>query len=377
LTARFDDLTTGDALAFSTPDRVLTTRQASQAPAILEEVDRATEEGGWAYGFVAYEAAQGFDPKLAVARPAATGPPLVWFGISERRPYRARPLPCERADASWKPDWSAAEHALAVARIREYIAAGESYQCNLTTRLRAAFTGEPLALYANLALAQRAAYNAYLSTDRFAIASASPELFIEWSGDRLRSRPMKGTAPRGDDPAEDERNAHGLRNSPKERAENVMIVDLIRNDMARVAATGSVEVPRLLTVEQYPTLWTMTSEVTARLRAGTGLADIFKAMFPCGSITGAPKARSMEIIREVEAGPRGVYCGAIGWVAPPSEPVRARFSVAIRTAVIDRVLSTATYGAGGGITWGSKPDDEWAEVLTKTAILTRILETVP
>lgn len=182
---------------------------------------------------------------------------------------------------------------------------------------------------------------------------------------------MKGTAARGRTPAEDRDQARRLRTSPKELAENVMIVDLLRNDLAKVALVGSVEVTRLFALERYPTVWQLTSEITSRLHPDRGLVDIFRALFPCGSVTGAPKRRSMEVIRDVETGPRGVYCGAVGLVAPPSAPFRARFSVAIRTAVVDRQTACGVYGAGGGITWDSRPAAEWAELLAKAAVLTR------
>jgi para-aminobenzoate synthetase/4-amino-4-deoxychorismate lyase len=253
--------------------------------------------------------------------------------------------------------------------VREEIAAGETYQCNLTDRFRAPFSGDPFALYAGLATAQGAAYNAYLDLGRFVVASASPELFFEWVGDHLRTRPMKGTAPRGGTQAEDAELARRLRASPKERAENVMIVDLLRNDLARVATVGGVAVHELLTLERYPTVWQLTSEVTAQVRPGCGLVDVFRALVPCGSVTGAPKASSMRVIRDLEAGPRGVYCGAVGLVAPPSAPFRARFNVAIRTAVVDRHAGTAVYGAGGGITWDSDPAAEREELFAKAAVL--------
>jgi para-aminobenzoate synthetase/4-amino-4-deoxychorismate lyase len=229
--------------------------------------------------------------------------------------------------------------------------------------------GDPLLLYRDLALGQRGAYNAYLDLGRFALASASPELFFERRGDEVLLRPMKGTARRGRDRDEDRRLADELRSSSKERAENVMIVDLMRNDVGRIAEVGSVDVPALFTVERYETVLQLTSDVTARLCPGTGLVDLFRALFPCGSVTGAPKASSMEIIRSLEPDPRGVYCGAIGLVGPPDAPVRARFSVAIRTAVVNTSSGEAVYGTGGGITWGSEAAAEHAEVLAKAAVL--------
>jgi para-aminobenzoate synthetase/4-amino-4-deoxychorismate lyase len=199
--------------------------------------------------------------------------------------------------------------------------------------------------------------------------SASPELFFEWDGDHVRTRPMKGTATRGATAEDDRERADRLRSSPKERAENLMIVDLLRNDLSRIARVGSVDVPELFVLERYPTVWQLTSEITARTRPEVGLVDVFRALFPCGSVTGAPKRASMQLIRDLEGGPRGVYCGAIGLVAPPGGPFRARFGVAIRTAVVDRESGAAVYGAGGAITWGSDPAAERAELLAKTAIL--------
>ena len=370
--ARFDDLIAGRAVACPPAHRVLVAERPGEVAAVLAEVERATAAGDWAFGYVSYEAAPGLDPKLPSFPEKLGQMPLVWFGLCER-PVAVTPIEVGReavaAEAVWAPEWSAGEHAHAVDLVRKHIGAGDTYQCNLTSRLRTAFGGDPAALYASLAAGQRAALNAYLDLGDFVIVSASPELFFEWAGDRVRTRPMKGTAARGHDPESDRERARRLRASPKEQAENLMIVDLLRNDLSKIALTGSVEVPELFALERYPTVWQMTSEVTARLGAGVGLVEIFRALFPCGSVTGAPKRRSMEIIRELESGPRGVYCGAIGLVAPPSEPVRARFSVAIRTAVVDRRAGTAVYGSGGGITWDSVPAEEWAELLTKATIL--------
>jgi para-aminobenzoate synthetase / 4-amino-4-deoxychorismate lyase len=283
--------------------------------------------------------------------------------------------PLEAADAGstaaaeWRPTWTPAGHASGVRAVRERIAAGDTFQCNLTVRMCGSVPGDPFHLYRDLALGQRGAYNAHLDLGRFTVASASPELFFERRGDSVLLRPMKGTAPRGRHRDEDRRLAAQLRDSPKERAENVMIVDLVRNDVGRVAEVGSVDVPALFTVERYETVLQLTSDVTARLRPGTGLVELFRALFPCGSVTGAPKASSMGIIRSLEPDPRGVYCGAIGLVGPPDAPVRARFSVAIRTAVVDSTSGEAVYGTGGGITWGSEAAAEHAEVLAKAAVL--------
>jgi para-aminobenzoate synthetase/4-amino-4-deoxychorismate lyase len=387
--ARFDDLRTGEALLCPPPFRILTAVRPEEVAGVLQQVQDATEGGSWAFGYVAYEAAAGLDPQLPGGPPAGTvspgEPPLVWFGLCEE-PAPAEPLippaGLRPRTGPWRPDWTDDEHAGAVACVREHIAAGETYQCNVTDRLRTTVAGDPEDLYARLALAQRGAYNAYLDLGRHVVASASPELFFEWAGDVVRTRPMKGTAARGRTTAEDREQSRLLRSSSKEQAENLMIVDLLRNDLGRVAEVGSVVVDELFALERYPTVWQMTSQVSARVRAGTGLLDLFRALFPCGSVTGAPKRRSMQLIADLEPTPRGVYCGAVGLVAPPSAPFRARFGVAIRTAVVDRSTGAAVYGAGGGITWGSEAARERAELLAKAAVLDhdvtehRLLETL-
>ncbi|MHA6615722.1 aminodeoxychorismate synthase component I [Pseudonocardia sp. DLS-67] len=374
-TARFDDLTVGSALRFAEAGQVLAAWEPAEVAGVLDEVERRTAAGMWAFGFVAYEAAPGLDPALPARDPVA-GLPLAWFALAVE-PERAaalRPGPGGWPAGSWTPEWDERHHRAAVRDVRSRIAAGETYQCNLTTRLTRGLDGDPEELYRDLALAQRGAYNAYLDTGRFVVAGASPELFFQLSGDRILMRPMKGTAARGRTVAEDERAVTRLRSSAKEQAENIMIVDLVRNDLARVATTGSVTVPRLLRAERFATVHQLTSDVTARLRPDVGLTGIFRALFPCGSVTGAPKARTMELIRDLEDGPRGVYCGSVGVVAPPgAAPYRARFSVAIRTVLIDRERGIATYGTGGGITWSSRPAAEYAELLTKA----RVLDTHP
>ena len=383
--ARFDDLDAGEALLCPPPSRILTAVRSDDVAGVLQEVHDATERGSWAYGYVAYEAAAGLDPQLPGGSSSPGEPPLVWFGLCEE-PARVDVLdpPAEAVSRTlpWRPDWTDDEHAQAVAAVREHIAAGETYQCNLTDRLRSTLTGDPEDLYARLALAQRGAYNTYLDLGRHVVASASPELFFEWTGDVVRTRPMKGTAARGRTTAEDQEQSRVLRSSSKEQAENLMIVDLLRNDLSRVAETGSVAVDELFSLERYPTVWQLTSQVSARVRAGTGLLELFRALFPCGSVTGAPKRRTMQLIDDLEPTPRGVYCGAVGLVAPPDAPFRARFNVAIRTVVVDRSTGEAVYGVGGGITWGSEAAAERAEVYAKAAVLAhdvteqRLLETL-
>ena len=240
--------------------------------------------------------------------------------------------------------------------VRAAIAEGDTYQCNLTTRLRSSFRGDAFGLYGELAHRQRGGHHAFLDLGRHTVVSASPESFLHWEDGLLRTAPMKGTAARGRTPEEDLAAREALRASEKDRAENVMIVDLLRNDLARVCEAGSVQVTELLATEEYPTLWQLTSRIQGRARPEVGFARVFEALFPCGSITGAPKLSTMELIAELEDAPRGVYCGAIGYFAPGSAP-RARFNVAIRTVVIDGADGSAVYGAGGGITWASTAAD--------------------
>ncbi|HUZ19308.1 MAG TPA: aminodeoxychorismate synthase component I [Acidimicrobiales bacterium] len=381
--ARFDDLRDGSAMVFGAARHELVAERAAEVPELLAEVERATALGSWAAGFVSYEAASGLDPVLATRAPRPGEPfaalPLAWFGLFGP-PEPAPPLTAHTGAgrgytvSPWLPDTGYATYAHRVEQVRAAIAAGDTYQCNLTVRLRAQASGDLSGLYRDLSLAQRAAYCAALDTGRFAVLSASPELFFDWTGDRITARPMKGTAERGRWPEEDAARSGALLASAKERAENLMIVDLLRNDLGRLAEWGSVGVPSLFDLERYETVWQLTSTVTATPRPATGLVEVFRALFPCGSVTGAPKRRTMELIVTLEDGPRGVYCGAIGIVAPPGAPFRARFNVPIRTVVVDRETGDAVYGTGGGITWDSDPAAEHAELVAKAGILVRPAE---
>ena len=378
--ARLDDLTGGTALSFGPARRVLTADSPADVVPLLAEVERATAEGCWAVGYLAYEAAAGLDPRWAVAaRSAADQLPLAVFALCDR-PADVPPVPPPTGRARsydlgpWQRGWTEDGYRRDVARVREQIAAGNTYQLNLTVRMNAPVDGDLTELYADLAWAQHGSHAAYLDLGRFVVVSASPELFFEWRPDLLVTRPMKGTTPRGRTTAEDADRRNRLLASEKERAENLMIVDLLRNDLGQIADTGSVEVASLFTPERFGTVWQLTSEVTARPRPGTGLVDVFRALFPSGSVTGAPKHRTMELIRELERRPRGVYCGAVGVVAPPGHRYRARFNVAIRTVTVDRATGTAEFGTGGGITWGSDAGAEHAELLAKTAILAEPFE---
>jgi para-aminobenzoate synthetase/4-amino-4-deoxychorismate lyase len=378
--ARFDDLT-GASASFRLVDPVgiLEATRPDEVLPTIAAADAAAARGLWVAGFVAYEAAPGIDPALTVREREPDDPllrlPLAWFAMFERREETVLPSPRddqpETDAAAWQPSVDRARYDDAIARIREHIAAGDTYQVNHTLRLRSTVRGDERGLYRDLCFAQRGAHSAYLNTGRFRILSASPELFFRIDGDRLTTRPMKGTAPRGRWLGEDEAIRAGLTSSVKDRAENAMIVDLLRNDLGRVARPGTVEWSRVFEPERYETVWQLTSTVDCRLTPGTDLAGVFRALFPSGSVTGAPKVRTMRIIEELEDSPRGVYCGAVGYLAPVSgSPPSASFNVAIRTVVVDAESGAAEYGVGGGITFDSSAENEFEETVAKARVLT-------
>ncbi len=355
-------------LAFADPESILTARTVAEVAPLLRRVEEGVGAGLFAAGYLAYEAAPAFDPACRTRPPSAapTALPLAWFGLY-RRAETLGALPPSAAlppALAWAPCESPEAYASRIDRIRAHIAAGDTYQVNYTLRLRAPFSGDPWPLFLALATAQPTRYAAWLRLDGHTLCSASPELFFRRDGDRVVCRPMKGTAARGATPAEDRAARAALHRSIKDQAENVMITDMIRNDLGRIARPGTVRVPRLFRIEPYPTVWQMTSDVEARSDAG--LVELLAALFPCASITGAPKIRTMELIAELESSPRGVYTGAIGYAAPG---LRAQFNVAIRTVVIDHGAGTAEYGAGGGIVWDSRAASEYAEALAKTRVL--------
>jgi para-aminobenzoate synthetase/4-amino-4-deoxychorismate lyase len=377
---RFDDLTRIQpvALRFSGPLRVIVARRPGEVVAALEKAEAAIDRGLWVAGFIAYEAAPGLDPSLVVRDRDPVDPfadlPLVWLAVFDRAERTTGGV----ADAAgepdgrlrWEPSIARERYDASIEAIREHIRAGDTYQANYTLRLRARLERDPRALYRGLCRAQRASYNGYLRAGRYHVLSASPELFFRIDGDRVTTRPMKGTAPRGRWVAEDDAAARTLRASVKDRAENAMIVDLLRNDLGRIARPGSVRVPALFQTERYETVWQMTSTVTARLLPGLRTTDVLRALFPCGSVTGAPKVRTMQIIRDLEDSPRGLYTGAIGYLAPAGAPgPRACFNVAIRTVVVDAETGVAEYGVGGGITYDSTARGEYDEVTAKTRVL--------
>lgn len=356
---------TPEAVAFTEPHAVLEAKSLEDVAAIFEQVDRYTSQGYYAAGYVSYEAAPAFHPEMAVHEGAEM--PLAWFGIySETQ----APKPADNADyevSAWALEGSVPEYKNGIQKIRQAIEEGDTYQVNYTERLTAGFKGDAQAFYRQLARNQQADYSAYLDIGRHQILSASPELFFRIDGSRIRTKPMKGTAPRGRTNGEDEAILDVLLESEKERAENLMIVDLLRNDMSRLAKPGTVQVPKLFEAEKYPTVHQLTSTVEGELPDGLSVFDWFKALFPCGSITGAPKVSTMRYIAGLEQTPREVYCGAIGYITPEKNAV---FNVPIRTVVIDQDKSAARYGVGGGITWDSTSDGEYEELLTKARVLT-------
>jgi para-aminobenzoate synthetase/4-amino-4-deoxychorismate lyase len=348
----------------------------ADVPAALARLQAAGPRGLHAAGFFAYELGYVLEPRLAPRMPKTRKVPLIWFGLFQ---------PPRLLDSAGVEAWLVATTAGATARIADVghswdeaayrhrfdraidnILSGDIYQLNLTFRARFRIEGSPLALYRELRQKQRVAYGGIIETGDVTVLSASPELFIERYGATITTRPMKGTSPRGADPARDAELVHTLATDAKQRAENLMIVDLMRNDLGRIAEVGSVEVTDLFTVETFRTLHQMTSGVRARLIDGVGLEPLLSAIFPPGSVTGAPKIRAMELIADLEDSPRGVYCGAIGRLSPDGH---ALFNVAIRTPVIF-ADGTAEMGIGSGVVADSDGGREYAECLLKMRFLT-------
>jgi para-aminobenzoate synthetase / 4-amino-4-deoxychorismate lyase len=360
----------GAALArlYVDPVEIITTRDVHEVPALLAKLK--SREAHVA-GFLSYGAGHSLEPKLAPhARSAANdAPPFLWFGLFDRyqeiAPDAISALLPDAAGGwigSPKPSISRSAYETALTKVKDYIAAGDIYQANLTFACDVPLIGDPLAIYAGLRTRAKAGYGGVIWTGAEWLLSLSPELFFALKDGKLTTKPMKGTAMRGADAASDAAAVAMLHADPKQRAENLMIVDLLRNDLSRVAVPGSVSVPQLFHVETYPTVHQMISTITAQLQDGVDAVDVISAIFPCGSITGAPKIRAMEVIEEVEAAPRCAYTGSIGRIDPGGD---AAFNVAIRTLHLREGENRATMGLGSGIIADSESGDEWRECHTK------------
>ncbi|MCW3846830.1 aminodeoxychorismate synthase component I [Sphingomonas sp. LB-2] len=368
-----DDARPGAAPArlYAGPVEIVEASGEGEVGPALDRLKAARGRGLHAAGFLTYEASEELEPS-AWPRPAGGEVPRLWFGLFDSY-AEIDDVPALLPDpaGAWagKPQpWiTSDQYGEQFAQVEELIAAGDIYQANLTFRAWVRRAGPPGALYALLRARAAAGYGALVATGEQYLLSFSPELFFTVEQGRLTARPMKGTAIRGGSPEEDEALAEALASDPKQRAENLMIVDLMRNDLSRVARPGSVEVPQLFHVERYPTVHQMVSTVTATLEDGLGAIDALTSLFPCGSVTGAPKVRAMQIIGEVEGAARNIYTGSIGRLDANGD---AMFNVAIRTLMLDPTSDAAVLGLGSGIVADSQLDEEWAECLAKGAFVT-------
>jgi len=352
-------------LSFRNPYKIIEAAKIEDVVPALDYIEDQLAEGGrYAAGFISYEASGAFDPALCTKQPGNF--PLLWFGLYPPPVETKLPDPDFQSYSMGDriPTVTRDEYNQAISRIKHHIHSGDTYQVNYTFQLKLPFSGDPWNLFLAMVRAQSPGYAAWIDAGRYAICSASPELFFRLEGDRLICKPMKGTVKRGRTLGEDKDLSVWLQKSEKNRAENLMIVDMIRNDLGRIAVPGSVQVEKLFEVERHPTLWQMTSTVHADSRKS--LSEILSALFPCASITGAPKIRTARIIADLEKAPRNLYTGCIGFLGPDSS---AQFNVAIRTAVVDRHAGTAEYGTGGGIVWDSVSGDEYTEAILKSRVL--------
>lgn len=366
----------GASLFFREPRQIITAHEPADVPDALGKIEAALESGRYVAGFLAYELGYVLEPKLAHLLPKDRKVPLIWFGV-----YDAPDVMTSKEVADWLAShtlshtyeftdvqlaWERDDYIARFARVQEMIRSGDIYQLNLTFKARFALTGSPLAFYRDMRQRQRVAYGGIVDTGAATVLSASPELFIEQHGRIIETRPMKGTASRAGRDDADAEQRRILATDVKQRAENLMIVDLMRNDLGRIAEIGSVSVTDLFTVETFRTLHQMTSGVRAILKEGIGLCELLDAIFPPGSVTGAPKIRAMELIHEIETEARGVYCGGIGYIAPKGDAV---FNVAIRTPIVFRD-GTGEMGIGSGVVYDSEGAKEYDECLLKLKFLT-------
>jgi len=350
---------------YADPSAVIIAREIGEVMRALEEVRAGLAAGKHAAGYLAYEAGHAFDPKLARSARQGKGP-LLCFGLFEgfETPDLKSLLPSPAGSFVGRPAPRITQSAYeaAAAKVREHLFAGDFYQANLTFGCDVPVAGNPLALYARLRRSALAGWGGVLIHDEAMVISLSPEQFFTIRDGVIEARPMKGTAPRWTDPGADMVEAAELVADEKQRAENLMIVDLMRNDLARVSVAGSVNVPELFAIETYPTLHQMVSRITARLREGVDAIDVLLTIFPCGSVTGAPKIAAIEALRHLEPEPRGAYTGSMGWIEPGGD---AAFNVLIRTLEWHFGATKARLGLGSGLVVDSVPSNEWAECLLK------------
>ncbi len=358
------DNSSGWSLALSSPSKTFHANQVNEVVPLLEAADAAARAGSFVAIMLSYEAAPAFDAALHTHTLSTL--PLAWAAVFPGSTEFPPDNGLSYATSNWQPQVSQSEYHAAVARIRNRIAAGDTYQVNYSFPTTSSFTGDAFSWYRDLCITQGAHYCAFLDLGRYQVISLSPELFFERRGNHVNTRPMKGTVKRGRWPSEDAALATWLQNSAKDKAENVMIVDLLRNDLGKVSLPGSVRASSLFQLERFETLWQMTSTVESTLNDGVSLAELMAALFPCGSITGAPKIRTMEIIKELERVPRGAYTGAIGFLRPGGDCI---FNVAIRTLLLDSHSGEVTFGVGGGITFDSTAEREYEECVVKSKFL--------
>ncbi|UCI29890.1 aminodeoxychorismate synthase component I [Mesorhizobium sp. B4-1-4] len=358
-------------LVFDRPADIIVAHGARDFAPALQAAQAAHDTGKWLAGYFSYEAGYLLEPKLVPLLPEGRRAPLVCLGVFDapveeavrERTAAATNGPIFDARAAWSFD----DYEKRFTRLHQHIRQGDCYQGNLTFPVQAQWSGDPLAAFDALTERQPVKYGALVALEGPIVLSRSPELFFEIdAGGIIETHPMKGTAPRGATKAEDERQKNFLRNDEKNQAENRMIVDLLRNDISLISEVGTLEVPELFRIESYPTVHQMVSDVKAKLLPGLTIRQIFAALFPCGSITGAPKIRAMEILHDLEGMPRDVYCGAIGWIAPGGT---MRFSVAIRTISLF-ANGEAVYNVGGGIVFDSVAEEEYQECLLKARFAT-------
>ena len=364
----FETGPTGSAALFSQPVNMILARQPSEVDAAFDRMDAALNKGYWIAGYLTYELGYAIEPKLLRSMPMDRRQPLLSLGVYECPKEKPTFEDSEVWFGNFTPEWSAADYHQAFEQVHRYISAGDIYQANLTFPMHAEIHGTSEAIFSKLKQAKRENYRTLVLQETGPdIISCSPELFFNLDRNgMIETCPMKGTHPRSSDPIKDEELKSFLADDPKNRAENLMIVDLLRNDLSRICRPGSVKVPHLFEIESYSTVHQMTSRIEGQIQTGKNLSDIFRALFPCGSITGAPKIRAMEILNTLEPSARDVYCGSIGWASPDG---RAEFNVAIRTLLLEN--NFGQLNVGGGVVYDSTAESEYEEALWKARFVQR------